>query len=107
MGTPGRAGIDAPPPVATAPTFPVQRVQNGIKSAARFLPFQPSCLAQAFAGQQLLRSVAIPGNVVIGLKPDPTPPWAAHAWLVIDGQAVLGGLENEVYFPSTTYSLSD
>jgi hypothetical protein len=68
------------------------------------LPFEPSCLAQATAGQVMLRRRGQPGVVVIGLRPPtaaspvaefPTGEdrdrWGAHAWLMGSAGALTGG----------------
>ena len=62
-----------------------QQVADAIRSGVHWLPFEPTCLAQATAGQILLKQFGQPGVVVIGLRPNPdsaTGRWDAHAWLL-------------------------
>ena len=60
-------------------------VAVAVDRALAHLPVQPSCLAQAFAGQVMLRRRGGGGVVVIGLRRGATAGdgrWDAHAWLL-------------------------
>jgi hypothetical protein len=77
---------------------PERRVTRAVRSACRVLPWEPRCLAEATAGQVLLRQLRSPGVVVIGLKPPAGEPadattvrWDAHAWLLGAAGALTGG----------------
>ena len=50
-----------------------QRVAVAVERATRLLPFTPTCLAQATAGQVMLRRRGEPGSVVVGLQPPEGP----------------------------------
>lgn len=71
-----------------------RRVIIAVRRGSRLLPFKPKCLAEATAGQFLLRQMSVPGVVAFGLRPgDPesTGPWKAHAWLLGRRGALTGG----------------
>lgn len=71
-----------------------RKVVKAIRRAGRALPWTPRCLAEAAAGQVMLRQLGSSGVVVIGLRPgeDPgTDPWDAHAWLLGRHGALTGG----------------
>ncbi len=79
-------------PVA-AGSLTERRVAGSVRRASQLLPWEPTCLAQATAGQVMLRRRGEPGRVVIGLRrPDqPDRPWDAHAWLLGTKGALTGG----------------
>lgn len=99
----GRAQHGIPAAAASAAEA---RVAVAVGRASRLLPFEPTCLAQACAGQVMLRRRGEPGAVVVGLRPaaatqaepaalgSPSPRgslWEAHAWLLGSGGALTGG----------------
>ncbi len=67
------------------------RVVIAITRGAHLLPWKPSCLAEAAAGQVMLARRGEPGVVVVGLRPTPEGVWAAHAWLLGRVGALTGG----------------
>jgi hypothetical protein len=75
-------------PVETGVAFAIER-------ALAHLPVAPSCLAQAFAGQLMLRRRGTSGIVVVGLRRAEGAPaggaWEAHAWLLGRAGALAGG----------------
>ena len=74
-------------------TLEERKVVKAIESASRWVPWTPRCLAEATAGQVMLRQFGAPGVVVIGLRPAemaPTNPWNAHAWLLGEHGALDG-----------------
>lgn len=81
-------------------------LKEAIYRASRALPWKPSCLARAFTGQRILLSWNIPGEVVIGLKPEGNAHWPAHAWLISRRETIIGELEKEGFFPATLFRLS-
>ncbi|MCH9816709.1 MAG: lasso peptide biosynthesis B2 protein [Actinomycetia bacterium] len=73
---------------------PMERsVALAVRSAAARLPYDPRCLDRATAGQLMLRRRAQPGVVVIGLSPNKSEAWGAHAWLVGRRGVITGGRE--------------
>jgi hypothetical protein len=63
--------------------------------AAR-LPWRPTCLRQALAVQRMLRRRGIPNRLHLGVASAREA--EAHAWITVDGQAVVGdnGIERFV-----------
>lgn len=100
LGRPGavpetmRGAADRGIPVRAA-TPTEARVGSALARAQRRLPFEASCLAQATAGQVMLRRRGEPGTVVIGLRAPGDGAeggdWDAHAWLLGRGGALTGG----------------
>lgn len=68
-----------------------RRVAASVRRASQLLPFEPTCLAQASAGQIMLRRRGQPGTVVIGLRREDGEQWGAHAWLLGREGALTGG----------------
>jgi hypothetical protein len=63
-------------------------------------------LAEAIAGQVLLRQFGEPGVVVIGLRPTDAGPWDAHAWLLGRAGALTGGPAARGFTATTVFALS-
>ena len=95
------------------------RVARAVRAASRVVPWSPRCLAEATAGQVLLRQLGAAGVVVIGLQPpdpDATPvqprrrghgPWAAHAWLLGRSGALTGGPAAKGFTATTVFEVPD
>ena len=103
IGTPEKPDTASPPLAAKQLSPTAQELSKDISRACRLLPFAPSCLAQAFAGQRLLMARGTPGEVTIGLRRGSEGPWPAHAWLILDGQAITGTGMSDHFYPATTY----
>ncbi len=82
-------------------------IAKAIARACSLVPWTPSCLAQAFAGQRILRSRKRPGAVVVGLRPESATEWPAHAWLITDGQIITGGAISHQYFAASVHSFGN
>jgi hypothetical protein len=99
-------------PVRTA-TPTETRVANAIRRGSGRLPWEPTCLAEATAGQIMLRRRGETGVVVIGLRPSPTgtpdaePDWQAHAWLLGRRGALTGGPAAAGFTATTVFDRSD
>ncbi len=119
-------GRPAPPPEAwmgvRVGSLPVQaatleeaRAGRAVRRACRALPWKPTCLAEAAAGQVLLRQQGQPGVVMIGLRPtgpmdgtvpaDGRPRWDAHAWLMGRSGAITGGPAAFGFTATTVYEV--
>jgi hypothetical protein len=100
----GPAGDGIP---ARAATTAEARVGSAIARANQRLPFEASCLAQATAGQVMLRRRHEPGVVVIGLRPpDPDESaWSAHAWLLGRDGALTGGPAAAGFTATTVFGI--
>lgn len=85
-----------------------RRVAGSIRRASELLPFEPTCLAQATAGQIMLRQRREPGTVVIGLRrPDRPGAWDAHAWLLGRQGALTGGPAAAGFTATTMFAPDD
>ncbi|TXH43231.1 MAG: lasso peptide biosynthesis B2 protein [Actinobacteria bacterium] len=88
---------------------PVERqVAVAVKSGVQRLPFEPTCLAQATAGQIMLRVRHSAGVVVIGLRPNPDGQdgrWDAHAWLLGRAGALTGGAAARGFTAATVFQV--
>lgn len=74
------------------------------------MPWTPKCLAEATAGQLLLRQLGSPGVVVIGLRPgeaEPVASWDAHAWLLGRRGALTGGPAAAGFTATTVFQVAD
>lgn len=86
------------------------KLAKAITLACNALPWTPSCLAQAFAGQQVLRQKGKSGIVIIGLRPrwkKYKRNWPVHAWLISEGQIVTGGAVSHRYFPASAHVIGE
>ena len=66
-----------------------RRVGWAVRAASRVTPWKTPCLAEAIAGQRMLRRRGIPSTLYMGLSKDGQA-LAAHAWLRC-GPAILTG----------------
>jgi hypothetical protein len=69
-----------------------------VRVASRYLP-GATCLTQALAAQALLTRSGYPSQVEIGVAKDEARRFQAHAWVVCQGEIVLGGQQIEQYNP--------
>lgn len=72
-----------------------------VRVTSRYLP-DATCLTQALAAQALLARSGYPSQVEIGVAKDESRRFQAHAWVVCQGQVVLGGQKIERYNPLLT-----
>lgn len=82
------------------------RTVLAVRRAARALPWKPTCLAEATAGQVLLRQAGQPGIVALGLQSGSDHRdgrWRAHAWLLGRHGALLGGQAATGFTATTVY----
>ena len=71
-------------------------------------PVEPKCLAEAAAGQLMLRQLGSPGVVVIGIRPGDdtsTAAWDAHAWLLGRHGALTGGRAARGFTATTVFEV--
>jgi hypothetical protein len=87
---------DEDEPVGAARLDDAERVGDAVARVARRLPWRPTCLRQALAVQRMLRRRGIASRIHLGVT-DATV-GAAHAWVTVEGHAVVGrpGLERFV-----------
>jgi len=74
----------------------VEQLVWAVRVVSRYLP-GATCLTQALAGQALLTQSGFPSQVEIGVAKDGLHHLHAHAWVVCQGQVVLGGRDVERY----------
>jgi hypothetical protein len=67
-----------------------------VRVVSRYLP-GATCLTQALAAQALLTQSGFPSQVEIGVARDDLRRLQAHAWVVCQGQVVLGGQQPNHY----------
>jgi hypothetical protein len=69
------------------------RIGQAVRSAAANTPWKSPCLAQAVAGQWMLRRRHISGTVYLGVAKDRTQAsgLSAHAWLRCGNETLTGG----------------
>lgn len=66
-----------------------------VRHAARLVP-GAACLAQAFALRYLLLRAGEACTIRIGVKTTSRSAFGAHAWVVYEGQCILGGHEEDL-----------
>lgn len=72
--------------------FYARQVALCVRGVARFVP-GASCLTQALAAQFILARAGHRARIRIGVERTEIGQFAAHAWLMCEGRAVLGGIE--------------
>ena len=84
-----------------------RRVTRAIERGTELLGGRPSCLAQATAGQVMLRTRRRAGVVVIGLRrtEDPEADWDAHAWLLGRRGELCGGPAASGFTATTVFEV--
>jgi hypothetical protein len=85
-------------------------ITRAIANACEILPWSPSCLAQAFAGQRALHRRGHAGIVVIGLRPRRNTHernWPVHAWLIAHGHILTGAESSDTYYPASAHIFGD
>jgi len=87
----------APPDPGPDPELPA-RVEHAVERAARLLP-GTHCLPQALAGRILLARRGIPCDLRIGVAGRGEEGLSAHAWLEMDGRAILGARAGQTFTP--------
>jgi hypothetical protein len=100
----GRARKVVARAAASAPTGSVELVVWGVRTVGRYLP-GATCLTQAIAAQSLLTHSGFISQVEIGVAKERDQDrdknevrrLLAHAWVVCQGQVVLGGRQVERY----------
>jgi hypothetical protein len=88
-------------PVAAAQLREAERLGAMVERVAARLPWRPTCLRQAIAVQRMLRRRGIPSRLHLGVT-NPTE-GAAHAWVTVGGQPVVGGRGIERFVPLAAF----
>ncbi len=86
--------------VATAATGAtcdsMEQLVWAVRVVSHYLP-GTTCLTQALAAQALLTHSGFPSQMEIGVAKDELHRFHAHAWVICQGQVVLGGRDVERY----------
>ena len=72
----------------------VHRIVEAIEIASRFTPRKSTCLVKALTGYYLLTKNNIPVEMCVGVKLGLPGQLDAHAWIVNQGEVILGDLDN-------------
>ena len=80
------------------PGLDARRIAWAIQRGSRYVPFA-SCLTQALAAQVLMGRYGLPAEIHIGVSRNASKAFAAHAWVVSQGELVVGGTGVESYRP--------
>lgn len=82
----------------------IEDIASAVTMAARLLPWPTLCLVKGLACQRMLRSAGIDAILYYGARHHPeTGVLEAHAWVVVDGKAVIGGAEAAGFARLATY----
>jgi len=79
-----------PPANRPAPTALLRKLGRRVPRLARFVP-GGSCLTQALAAQFMLARRGYQSDMRVGVRQDETGKIRAHAWLLSEGNVILGG----------------
>ena len=90
---------DAPVKPRRTDHLSAKRVARVVEVASRHTPGVKTCLAQALTTQVLLARRDYPALLHIGVIRGDQGQFQAHAWVVSEGKAVIGGSELERYAP--------
>jgi hypothetical protein len=71
-----------------------KKVSGAVRAVSAYVP-SATCLAQALTLQALLSREGIQSDLAIGVARGDESGIAAHAWLEIDGTAIIGGEERD------------
>jgi hypothetical protein len=74
-------------------------VRHALLAACRHLPWKPTCLVQAVAGQTLLNRRGVPSVLILSVMPNESVTLKAHAWLEAGGMVVVGRNEMHSFTP--------
>ena len=102
-------GLDQKTTTATGVPQPsqqaaIQQVAWAIRVVSRRTPWQSNCLAQALAGQVMLRRRQIAGTLYLGVTKEGSNALAAHAWLRSNEMIVTGGGQLDRYSVVASFS---
>ena len=82
--------------------YSVEQFVWAVRATSLYVPCA-TCLTQALAAQRLLSRAGHSPRVEIGVAKDEKNQFRAHAWLVLQGQVLIGGLGVERYTPLTAW----
>lgn len=87
-------GVECTRLFATRTThIPAQRISALLNAAGKIIPFT-TCLSKALAGQILFNSYGHTTRLHIGVEKNNEGSLKAHAWLTLDGELLIGYVDN-------------
>ncbi len=101
LGRPGGEDSPNPPP---AEEEIARQVGWAVEKAARHLPWESRCLAQALAGWWMLGRRRIGGVLYFGVAREEGKAFCAHAWLRCGTRIVTGGEGHEKFRVIATFA---
>lgn len=72
----------------------VQRVVWAIQTTSRHVPNGRNCLLKAISASYLLRRLGYPSELHIGVNRSDVGELDAHAWIVFNGEVIIGDLQD-------------
>ena len=78
-----------------APSGDVRRFAWAVRNSARAIP-GASCLTQALAFQAMLHRCGVASELKLGVRHNEHGNFAAHAWVSVGGEVLLGGSMQEL-----------
>jgi hypothetical protein len=93
---------DVDHPVDETELHEALRVGRTVARVAGRLPGAPTCLPRALATQRMLRRRGIASRLHLGVTNSAEE--RAHAWVTVDGQAVVGGAGVERFVPLAAFA---
>jgi hypothetical protein len=95
----GKHMVESGTQIDTPALLSARMIGQAVRSAANNTPWESRCLAQAVAGQWMLKRRHIAGTLYLGVAKDETKPekLGAHAWLRC-GNIILTGQEGHKKF---------
>ncbi len=70
------------------------QIADAVKSASRYTPTTSTCLVRALAGYDLMTKHDLPVEMYIGVKLGLPGQLKAHAWVMNQGEVIIGYLED-------------
>jgi hypothetical protein len=89
---------NGPPPGSGA-----ARIGWAVRAASRATPWKTPCLAEAMAGQRMLRRRHLPSTIYVGVARDGEV-MAAHAWLRCGGATLTGQSQRGRFTPLASFA---
>lgn len=79
-------------------------IESIIRRVSRNTPWRSNCLAQAIAGQYMLRRRGIASTIFFGLSKDEKGHLGGHAWLHCGGEVLTGESDVDHYAVVATFT---
>ena len=83
-------------PLQPEKRFTAKKMSAAVRAVSPYVP-SATCLAQALTLRALLSREGLCSNLAIGVARDDESEITAHAWLEVDGTAVIGGEQRNNY----------